>query len=327
MPLAEGPWSVANSPGLTGGRAVDQEGDVALLEAARHWAGFTWVWVKPISSSLATMAAGSGPVNSTNSKPSTPSGFSWSSRLSASLCGASCMGASPERGADSGAGPRSAATRRQHLGVALGASGSAPIPDRPAGPRSASPRRRGATGGAPGQEALALLRRPARPRDRRGRAAPVRRRRAPPRPPATKALDTGGCQLDGMPGLMDPRVHHQPVSPAPCVAADQVRPDVLLEQFGGHRAEGVALEIALQPGVEPLAPDEPLDGAQEGGALLIGDVGQALVRIPAGRGRAAAGCRRPAGPPACVCRSPQPSDCSISARSGPYSASMIRFSK
>ena len=55
--------------------------------------------------------------------------------------------------------------------------------------------------------------------------------------------------------------------------------DIGEEDRRRHRLEGVALEPALEPGVEALAADRDLDAAQEGGALFVGDFGQAIVGV------------------------------------------------
>ncbi len=55
--------------------------------------------------------------------------------------------------------------------------------------------------------------------------------------------------------------------------------DIGEEQAGRHRLELVAGEPALHPFVKPLAADRNLDRAKEGGAFLIGDIGQPVVGV------------------------------------------------
>ena len=81
------------------------------------------------------------------------------------------------------------------------------------------------------------------------------------------------------------------------VALDQVLPQVGDEAGRGLALEGVAGEIGLQISVPARPTDGLLDGAQEGRALLVGDVGHAVVGIAAGQVKVQAGVEpaRPAG--------------------------------
>src|SRR5262245_51144032 len=58
-------------------------------------------------------------------------------------------------------------------------------------------------------------------------------------------------------------------------------PNVSEEEAGRHRLELMPVEPALQPLIEALTADGDLDRPQESGTLLIGDVVEATVRVPA----------------------------------------------
>ncbi|MNE01261.1 hypothetical protein D3C80_936940 [compost metagenome] len=135
--------------------------------------------------------------------------------------------------------------------------------------------------GTPGQEALALLGVPVLPVDGRGRALV-----------AEEGLGLLIHGLEGVRHRRDPvRRHPRLVDPVlqlqlglqRRIALDQVLADVGQEADVGHGLEGVAVEIAAQPGVEGLAPHDAFDGAQHGRALLIGHARQAVVGIAPGQ--------------------------------------------
>ena len=80
MALAEGPWTLRNSAGWP-------EGSMLRMKLMSPWRNRSTFFercldtaVKPISSNRPFSRSGSGEVNSTNSKPSVPSGFSKRSR-------------------------------------------------------------------------------------------------------------------------------------------------------------------------------------------------------------------------------------------------------
>uniref|UniRef100_A0A0N4YZX7 PE-PGRS family protein n=1 Tax=Parastrongyloides trichosuri TaxID=131310 RepID=A0A0N4YZX7_PARTI len=135
--------------------------------------------------------------------------------------------------------------------------------------------------GTPGQEALALLGVPVLPVDGRGRALV-----------AKEGLGLGVHSLEGVrhrrdpvgrhPRLIDPVVQLQ-LGLQSGVALDQVLADVGQEADVGHGLEGVTVEIAAQPGVERRTPDDALDGAQHGRALLIGHARQTVVGVTSGQ--------------------------------------------
>ena len=132
---------------------------------------------------------------------------------------------------------------------------------------------------APAEETLALLGVPLRPRNGGGRSLVLEEGHG-------GRIDRGeGVRhrrhgVGRQAGLIDPGVQLQ-FGFQSRVALHQMGADVLQEHGRGHRPIGVAVEIAAQPGVEPLPARDPLDGAQEGRALVIGDGVHAVVGIAA----------------------------------------------
>ena len=53
------------------------------------------------------------------------------------------------------------------------------------------------------------------------------------------------------------------------------------KSIGGHRLEGVGGEVVLQKGIKRFAADGVFDEAQEVEALVVGDGGDAVVRVAA----------------------------------------------
>ena len=92
----------------------------------------------------------------------------------------------------------------------------------------------------------------------------------------------GRAMLERDAGLIDPAVEHQLVFER-LVALDQMLADVGEEHRRRDRLEGVAVEPALEPRVEPVAADIGLDRAQERRALFISDVAQPIVGMAAGK--------------------------------------------
>jgi hypothetical protein len=104
---------------------------------------------------------------------------------------------------------------------------------------------------------------------------------------SAKAAGIGPRDVCRQARLVDPLVEHQPPLERR-VAAHQVGAHVGKQAGRGHRLKGVAIEIGAQPGVEPLAADDLLDGAQEDRALVIDDAGDPALGVPS----AAARCSR-----------------------------------
>jgi hypothetical protein len=78
------------------------------------------------------------------------------------------------------------------------------------------------------------------------------------------------------------------------VAADEVAADGGEELRAGDRLEGMSSNHLRRNGSKRSRPTR-FDRAQEGGAFLIGDLGQAVVGIAALEVDAQGGCRAPAG--------------------------------